>query len=287
MKTSRIILVALVLTAVVSPLRAQEKIEQLFQRMVSDSKVQVKTNIQKDHNPKLYQQANASTCKIHNFYIPKPKGKARYAERQEYYVTDIANAIQAEYSNPNCYRISSYNVGDPNPLRPFNIIYSEDATQYIPIGTSRAKNYILACFLDKKNPGFRWCYALEWWGNGSNGIYGRYMVFYSKIPTEKVSTTQQPDKKRNNASMHFLANFNTLQTRWMNGEYQTDATLPVSIYTLVKDAVAANILTLDEKKLVEGGLLQMREAVAYKKVSQAGIFLGFIDLAHKILWQDK
>ena len=82
--------------------------------------------------------------------------------------------------------------------------------------------------------------------------------------------------------MHFLANFNTLQRRWMNGEYKIDATLPVSIYTLVKDAVAANVLTPDEKKLVEGGLLQMREEAIHNKDSQA-----FINLAHKILWQDK
>ena len=282
MKTSRIILATFLLAAAVSPLCAQEKIENLFQRMASDPKVKVETDIQMDRNPKSKKQNEASICKIHNFYIPKANKKGRYAKRQEDYVTDLARAIETEASNPNCYRIANYNAGAQNSPRQYNIIYGEDATQYITIGSSRYKNYILACFLDKENAKYRWCYALEWWKQGSGPIYGKYMVFYSKIPTENKSPSQKDDKKKNNASMYFLANFNTLWTRWMNGEYKTDATLPVAVYTNIKEAVEEKILTTDEKELVKSALLQMMENVVGVGKDRKGT-ISYLNLAYKLL----
>ena len=82
--------------------------------------------------------------------------------------------------------------------------------------------------------------------------------------------------------MYFLANFNTLWTRWMNGEYKTDATLPVAVYTNIKEAVEEKILTTDEKELVKSALLQMMENVVGVGKDRKGT-ISYLNLAYKLL----
>ena len=80
--------------------------------------------------------------------------------------------------------------------------------------------------------------------------------------------------------MYYLANFNTLWTRWMNGEYKTDATLPVAVYTKIKEAVEEKILTTDEKELVKSALLHMMENVV--GIAREGTN-SYLNLAYKLL----
>lgn len=182
----------MLLAAMSSPLHAQKQIEKLYQRMASDPKVSISQSIEVDRKPGAEVMGKTSMCEVNSFAIHKPdkKNRYRYAEYGRQYATDIAAAIQAEASNPLCYRVASYNIADGAKPRQWKLLYGDDASQYIMLGENRGKNYIFACFADKENPGYRWCYALEWYEYEYKGdIFGRYMRLYSKIP-EETSATQ-------------------------------------------------------------------------------------------------
>ncbi|MBR1733483.1 MAG: hypothetical protein IJ729_07100, partial [Alloprevotella sp.] len=173
-----------------TPLKAQENIDKLYQRMASDPKVSISQSIQVDRKPGADVTGKTSMCEVNNFTIYKPekKNRYRYAEYGRLYVTDLAAAIQAEAANPQCYRVASYNVTDRGKPRQWNLLYGDDASQYITLGENRGKNYIFACFADKENPGYRMCYALEWYQYGEKGdIFGRYMRLYAKMPEEATN----------------------------------------------------------------------------------------------------
>ncbi|MBR1712189.1 MAG: hypothetical protein IJ722_02140 [Alloprevotella sp.] len=341
------------------PLMAQEKIEKLYQRMASDPKVSINQSIQVDRKPGAEVTGKTSMCEVNSFAIHKPdkKNRYRYAEYGRLYVTDLAAAIQAEAPNPQCYRVASYNVTDRGKPRQWRLIYGDDASQYIMLGEHRTKNYIFACFADKENPGYRWCYALEWYEMGYKGdIFGRYIRLYAKMPEETSSTPKVQGIVRDNDAYdpfsmfgdgkfgtgltinakdrtftlngktlpldsltsvykelrelspleaelqtgglvsaiqkskaervkRFLQNLNAMRARWANGDYQTDPTLPVSIYTLVKEAVEADILDKDEKELVNTQLVSMAEQTetGYGH-TDACAYLG---LAQKLLQRSK
>ena len=352
----KILTFALLLATMASPLHAQEQIVKLYQRMASDPKVSISQSIQVDRKPGADVTGKTSMCEINSFAIHKPdkKHRYRYAEYGRQYVTDIAAAIQAEASNPLCYRVASYNVAALEQPRQWKLLYGDDASQYIMLGENRGKNYIFACFADKENPGYRWCYALEWYEYEFKGdIFGRYMRLYSKIPEETSATqynaTIVPDgladdpfamfgtgkfgtgltinRDRtftlngktlpldsltsefiklkefspleaelqtgglvtailNNKAKRverFMQSLNVMRTRWGKGDYMTDPTLPVSIYTLVKDAVEADILNKDEKELVNTQIVSMAEQTktgnGYKDT------LAYLGLAQKVLEQ--
>lgn len=185
----KIITFALLLAAMASPLRAQEQIEKLYRRMASDPRVSISQSIQVDRKPGASVSGKTSMCEINSFAIHKPNKKGRYVDHMRQYVSDIAEAIQAEASNPQCYRIASYRPSMEKP-RQWNLLYGEDATQYVTIGEKRYKNYIFACFADKANPGYRYCYALEWYDGVENDLFGRYMCLYAKMPEETSSVPQ-------------------------------------------------------------------------------------------------
>lgn len=286
MKTTRIIFATFLFAVAMLPLRAQEQIEKCYKRMTYEPKVVVKSSIQMDSDPTAPVQRKSSLCEINKFYIPKPKKKGEYVKRLEDHITYIVAAIKAEATNQLCYRIAYHTAGQDVP-RQFNILYGLDGQQHVTIGTSRAKNYIFACFLDKDNPsnGYRWCYALEWWWMGENLIAGNYIKIYSKIPQEKKETVQNEDAE-SSLTAKFFKNFNALRWRWMNKEYKSDTSLPVSIYVLVNDAVSADILTPAEKNWLEQELTQLAKIVNADATTGVDAS-GFIRLAHKVLEDSK
>lgn len=324
----RLILAALCIVSAAAPLQAQEQIEKLYRRMASDPKVSISQSIQVDRKPGVSVTGKTSMCEINSFAIHKPNKKGRYVDHMRQYVSDIAEAIQAEASNPQCYRIASYRPSMEKP-RQWNLLYGEDATQYVTIGEKRYKNYIFACFADKANPGYRYCYALEWYDGVENDLFGRYMCLYAKMPEEATpsnnasasyGTSDDPfamfgsgkfgtgltinaeertftldgktlpldsltaeferlqelspieaqiktgnlvnaiNQSKEKRLEHFLKSFNALSERWMRGDVSNDANLPVGIYLLVKDAVNKNLLSKDEKELVNDQLIIMVEA---------------------------
>lgn len=324
----RLILAALCIVSAAAPLQAQEQIEKLYRRMASDPKVSISQSIQVDRKPGASVYGKTSMCEINSFAIHKPNKKGRYVDHMRQYVSDIAEAIQAEASNPQCYRIASYRPSMEKP-RQWNLLYGEDATQYVTIGEKRYKNYIFACFADKANPGYRYCYALEWYDGVENDLFGRYMCLYAKMPEEATpsnnasasyGTSDDPfamfgsgkfgtgltinaeertftldgktlpldsltaeferlqelspieaqiktgnlvnaiNQSKEKRLEHFLKSFNALSERWMRGDVKNDANLPVGIYLLVKDAVNKNLLSKDEKELVNDQLIIMVEA---------------------------
>ena len=324
----RLIFAALCAVSAAAPLQAQEQIEKLYRRMASDPKVSISQSIQVDRKPGVSVTGKTSMCEINSFAIHKPNKKGRYVDHMRQYVSDIAEAIQAEASNPQCYRIASYRPSMEKP-RQWNLLYGEDATQYVTIGEKRYKNYIFACFADKANPGYRYCYALEWYDGVENDLFGRYMCLYAKMPEETTpsynasvrnSTSDDPfamfgsgkfgtgltinaeertftldgktlpldsltaeferlqelspieaqiktgnlvaaiNQSKEKRLEHFLKSFNALSERWMRGDVKNDANLPVGIYLLVKDAVNKNLLSKDEKELVNDQLIIMVEA---------------------------
>lgn len=347
------LIAALVLTAAASPLRAQENIEKLYQRMASDPKVEVSQSIQVDRKPGADVAGKTSVCEINEFFIKKPHKKGLYAERLENYVTDIANAIQAEASNPQCYRIASYREGKGEQPRQWNLLYGDDASQYVSIGKNRGKNYIFVCFTDKQAPGYRWCYALEWWGWSKSYMQGRFMRLYAKMPEEttsepkykaSVSYDDEDDpftmfgggqfgmglvinakdrtftlngktlpldsltsqfaqlkeispleaelqtgglvtaimKHKATRTERYLQSFSALSARWMRCDYETDPTLPVSIYSLVKEAVEADMFSKDEKEMLSSQLASM-VADAEGKSAEATNACNYLILAQKII----
>ncbi len=346
----------MLLAAMSSPLHAQKQIEKLYQRMASDPKVSISQSIEVDRKPGAEVMGKTSMCEVNSFAIHKPdkKGRYRYAEYGRQYVTDIAAAIQAEASNPLCYRVASYNIADGAKPRQWKLLYGDDASQYIMLGENRGKNYIFACFADKENPGYRWCYALEWYEYEYKGdIFGRYMRLYSKIPEETSATQYNAttvkggfagdplalfgdgqfgtgltinkdrtftlngktlpldsltsayeelrelspleaelqtgglvsaiQKSKAERVKRFLQSFNTMRTRWAKGDYMTDPTLPVSIYTLVKDAVEADILNKDEKELVNTQIVSMAEQTEMGYGHEDAC--AYLGLAQKVLKQ--
>lgn len=326
----RLILAALcIIVSAAAPLQAQEQIEKLYRRMASDPKVSISQSIQVDRKPGASVSGKTSMCEINSFAIHKPNKKGRYVDHMRQYVSDIAEAIQAEASNPQCYRIASYRYPSMDKPRQWNLLYGEDATQYVTIGEKRYKNYIFACFADKANPGYRYCYALEWYDGVENDLFGRYMCLYAKMPEEATpsnnasasyGTSDDPfamfgsgkfgtdltinaeertftldgktlpldsltaeferlqelspieaqiktgnlvaaiNQSKEKRLEHFLKSFNALSERWMRGDVKNDANLPVGIYLLVKDAVNKNLLSKDEKELVNDQLIIMVEA---------------------------
>lgn len=325
----RLIFAALCAVSAAAPLQAQEQIEKLYRRMASDPKVSISQSIQVDRKPGVSVTGKTSMCEINSFAIHKPNKKGRYVDHMRQYVSDIAAAIQNEASNPQCYRIASYRYPSTDKPRQWNLLYGEDATQYVTIGEKRYKNYIFACFADKANPGYRYCYALEWYDGVENDLFGRYMCLYAKMPEETTpsynasvrnSTSDDPfamfgsgkfgtgltinaeertftldgktlpldsltaeferlqelspieaqiktgnlvaaiNQSKEKRLEHFLKSFNALSERWMRGDVKNDANLPVGIYLLVKDAVNKNLLSKDEKELVNDQLIIMVEA---------------------------
>lgn len=362
----RLILAALCIVSTAAPLQAQEQIEKLYLRMASDPKVSISQSIQVDRKPGASVSGKTSMCEINSFAIHKPNKKGRYVEHMHQYVSDIAAAIQNEASNPQCYRIASYRYPSADKPRQWNLLYGEDATQYVTIGKERHKNYIFACFADKANPGYRYCYALEWY-ELENDLFGRYMCLYAKMPEESTpvpemvvdSVSYASVKKYNarvkyntpddpftmfgsgkfgtdltinaedrtftlggktlpldsltaeferlkeispieaqmmtgnlvtaiNKSMEmrletFLKSFNALSERWMRGDVKNDANLPVGIYLLVKDAVNKNLLSQDEKELVNDQLIIMVEAAKDEGGHQYEMACRYLALAQKEL----
>lgn len=276
MKTNRILLAILALVMTVSPLMAQEQIEKLYQRMASDPKVRINSSIQVDRKPGTSVVRKGSVCEISDFVIEKCNKKGRFVKHKKEYVTDLVNAIQAEASNPQCYRISSYcysaTSGAP---RQWNLLYGEDASQYVTIGARRGVNYILACFVDEEFPDSRWCYAVEWCVVGDEKIIGRYMKLYAKIPKE---TTVAQDKD----SKGFLASFNHLHAQWMRHEYKNNPSMPVGIYSLVKQAVEEDVLTPEEKEFIDDQLTKMINVVDSNTLREDNA-LGYLELAKKQL----
>lgn len=275
MKTYRILWAILALVMTASPLMAQEQIEKLYQRMASDPKVRIKSSIQVDRKPGAGVVRKGSVCEINDFVIEKYNKKGRSVEHLEEYVTDLVNAIQAEASNPQCYRISSYYFGTSDAPRRWNLLYGEDASQYVTIGARRGVNYILACFVDKEYPDSRWCYAIEWYKVGKETIIGRYMKLYAKIPKETPATQEK-------GSHGFLASFNNLQAQWQSHEYKKNTALPVGFYALVKQAVEENMLTPDEKEFVDAQLTKMINKMSGDTLREDNA-LGYLILAKKIL----
>lgn len=335
----KFILTAMCAITAIASLNAQTNIEKLYQRIASDPKIAVHTSIQVDRKPGADVTGKTSMCEINSFGIHKPdkKNRYRYAEYGRQYVTDLAAAIQAEATNPLCYRVASYNIGDRGAPRQWNLLYGDDASQYITIGENRGKNYIFACIIDEKNPGYRTCYALEWYEyEFGKDIFCKFMRLYAKMPTEAnnegkvsyngkvlydqnsfdekileeyrnlepffrdmkidesgvtifslngdkpipldsldvffakkmgvdngkgkvLSTILLPYHKASRAqrTKQFFQSFNALTDSWMKGDYQTNSTLPVSIYTIIKDAVEADLLNKDEMEFVTNQLASM------------------------------
>ena len=347
----RLILAALCIVSAAAPLQAQEQIEKLYRRMASDPKVSISQSIQVDRKPGASVYGKTSMCEINSFAIHKPNKKGRYVDHMRQYVSDIAEAIQAEASNPQCYRIASYRPSMEKP-RQWNLLYGEDATQYVTIGEKRYKNYIFACFADKVNPGYRYCYALEWYDGVENDLFGRYMCLYAKMPEETTpsnnasasyGTSDDPfamfgsgkfgtgltinaeertftldgktlpldsltaeferlqelspieaqiktgnlvaaiNQSKEKRLEHFLKSFNALSERWMRGDVSNEANLPVGIYLLVKDAVNKNLLSKDEKELVNDQLIIMVEAAKDAGGHQYETACRYLALAQKEL----
>lgn len=349
----KFITAALLLAAAASPLMAQEQIEKLYQRMASDPKVQVKQSIQVDRKPGTEVQGKTSVCEINDFTIAKKNKKGRYVEHLKDYVSDIAAAIQAEAANPQCYRIASYNAESPAQPRQWNLLYGDDASQYVEIGKYRGRNYIFACLTDKQNPDYRWCYALEWF-EMDKYMQGCYMRLYAKIPEKTTSEPQyqgtvkynaaddrfndfyglaeglygtgliiNPDhtftlngktlpldsltsafirleemdpiqaeimtgglvtavlKNKASRAEHVMQSFNAMRARWANGDYKTDPTLSVSIYTLIKDAIAKDILNDDEKELINKIIVEM--VVQSDTDPKYSDFYSYLSLTQKII----
>lgn len=331
MKTKTFFLLTWAFAASAS-LMAQSAIEEAFKRMASDPKVNVSTSIQADTNPGEEKKGKTGLCEIHSFAIAKPnkKNRYRYAEYGRTYVENIKNAIQAEASNAQCYRIVSYSPGNQatQQARVYNLLYGEDATQYVRIGDKKYRDYVFVCLLDPYNTDYRWCYALDW-EIYDDLITGRYMKLYAKIPKEPATDVnahsinkmlkadpfeqfflENPDIaakalkfdinidsinadgakniisiyannfKSENAE-NFFQRFNALKALWMKGDYTTD-TLPVSVYTLVKEALNANILSREEKDFVDMQLADMAEAT--EVTSAAGETAAqYIALTQKVL----
>ena len=97
-----------------------------------------------------------------------------------------------------------------------------------------------------------------------------------------VAAINQSKEKR---LEHFLKSFNALSVRWMRGDVKNDANLPVGIYLLVKDAVNKNLLSKDEKELVNDQLIIMVEAAkeAAKGDHQYETACRYLALAQKEL----
>lgn len=179
----RIIIVAFAFMTAILPLMAQEQIDKLYQRMASEGKVTINRSIRVDGNPRANVPYKTSVCEINTFAIHKPDKKGTYVRKLGDHVRDIAEAIQAEASNPDCYRIVSYCWPNRTQRSQWKLIYGDDPSQYVTLGENPGKNYIFACFRDRLNPDYRWCYALEWWWyDQKQDIFGRYMKFYAKIP---------------------------------------------------------------------------------------------------------
>lgn len=337
MKLNLKIFFAIIIAASTLQLKAQgvQQVEKVFSRFLNDPQVSHSVSIQVDRKPGADVTGKTSQCEIHSFAIHKPdkKGRYKFAERGRQYVTDLENAIQALASHKNCYRIASYHYPSTSQPRQWNLLYGDDASQYVTLGKQRGKNYIFACIADENNPGYRTCYALEWYEqySGTNkvsDIFGQYMVLYAKMPEQTSSEPQyqatvkygyQEDpfsflnsgkyglgltinaedrtftlngetlpldsltsafaKGRGMTQLeaalqtgnvinllesskakrvaNFMKGFNALRAQWREGGYKTDSTLPVSIYILVKDAVDADLLSSDEKELVNSQLVSM------------------------------
>lgn len=325
----RFLTLSLCLLAAFSALQAQEKIDKAFQLMRSDSKVVIKSNVQIEMDPFKTQFGVAGKSKSESYLesylieIEKPdkKNRYKYAERGWDYIKNIADALKDEASNPNCYRLVTYNAGEGSP-RQWTLSTGAQGDQGIIIGKRRIKSYVLLCLADPKRRGYRWCYCIEWYPNYAPAT-ANYYKLYGKIPVNVVAEEGNDPKIENlfaemlsndpkienyfaemlsNDSSNgnlvvgstttgtklFLRRFNVGVSKILQNEYLDDVTLPVSLYTEVKRAIDSKKLTEGEIELVETQLNRVAKHLSkdsYKTKNAIG--LDYVNLALKVVRQSK
>lgn len=311
----RFLTLSLCLLAAFSALQAQEKIDKAFQLMRSDSKVVIKSNVQIEKDPVRTQFGVAGKSKSESYLesylieIEKPdkKNRYKYAERGWDYIKNIADALKDEASNPNCYRLVTYNAGEGSP-RQWTLSTGAQGDQGIIIGKSRMKSYVLLCLADPKRQGYRWCYCIEWYPNYAPAT-ANYYKLYGKIPVNVVAEVGNDPKIENlfaemlsddssnsnlvigsitTGTKLFLQRFNVGVSKILQNEYLDDDTLPVSLYTEVKRAIDSKKLTEGEIELVETQLNRVAKHLSrhtYKPKNAIG--LDYVNLALKVVRQSK
>lgn len=311
----RFLTLSLCLLAAISALQAQENIDKAFQLMRSDSKVVIKSNVQIEKDPFKTQFGVAGKSKSESYLesylieIEKPDKKNRYnyAERGWDYIKNIADALKDEASNPNCYRLVTYNAGEGSP-RQWTLSTGAQGDQGIIIGKSRIKSYVLLCLADPKRQGYRWCYCIEWYPNYAPAT-ANYYKLYGKIPVNVVAEEGNDPKIENyfaemlsddssnsnlvigsitTGAKLFLRRFNVGVSKILQNEYLDDDTLPVSLYTEVKKAIDSKKLTEGEIELVETQLNRVAKHLSrhtYKPKNAIG--LDYVNLALKVVRQSK
>lgn len=313
----RFLTLSLCLLAAISALQAQEKIDKAFQLMRSDSKVVIKSNVQIEKDPVKTQFGVAGKSKSESYLesylieIEKPdkKNRYKYAERGWDYIKNIADALKDEASNPNCYRLVTYNAGEGSP-RQWTLSTGAQGDQGIIIGKKRIKSYVLLCLADPKRQGYRWCYCIEWYPNYAPAT-ANYYKLYGKIPVNVVAEEGNDPKIENlfaemlsddssnsnlvigsittgTGAKLFLRRFNVGVSKILQNEYLDDDTLPVSLYTEVKRAIDSKKLTEGEIELVETELNRVAKHLSkhsYKTKNAIG--LDYVNLALKVVRQSK
>lgn len=311
----RFLTLSLCLLAAISALQAQEKIDKAFQLMRSDSKVVIKSNVQIEKDPVRTQFGVAGKSKSESYLesylieIEKPdkKNRYKYAERGWDYIKNIADALKDEASNPNCYRLVTYNAGEGSP-RQWTLSTGAQGDQGIIIGKRRIKSYVLLCLADPKRQGYRWCYCIEWYPNYAPAT-ANYYKLYGKIPVNVVAEVGNDPKIENlfaemlsndssnrnlvigsitSGTKLFLQRFNVGVSKILQKETLDDDTLPVSLYTEVKRAIDSKKLTEGEIELVETQLNRVAKHLSkhsYKTKNAIG--LDYVNLALKVVRQSK
>ncbi|MBP3228772.1 MAG: hypothetical protein J6M53_08355 [Bacteroidaceae bacterium] len=195
MKTLRILAALVLLAATAAPSFAQDaiqdaagrlrpKVQAAFDRLVSDPKVLTAYSISYGRPATQGTASKASMLETWKFQMKAKKS---------HLVADILDAMAAERDNPACYRVETYLAETQQQPRAWNIIYGEDASQYVEIGRNRSKNYAFVNIADQSaepTDRYRTCYCIEWYKVGRE-IVGRLIVAYARIP-DVAATAANP-----------------------------------------------------------------------------------------------
>ena len=180
MKAKSIIIAAIVLMAIVPTASAQEQIKKAFQEVTDElagvTKVGEHNTAKVDTNG-IAIESKVITVKVERRYQHSVSETLRDAFRNEASKTSMFEEEMGGETN----EIDSALVHDLGLRRQWSIW--RDGSDAVLIGSMKNSSYYIANFNDKKNDGYRTCYAAEWSNADDPEVYTAKLVYvYGQQP---------------------------------------------------------------------------------------------------------
>ena len=289
MKTIRLLSVVLFSALTV---HAQENIEREFMELAKTKGVEVTRSI----DTEKMGDGLKKVCEVYTFSMPKKKSQL---------IQNVISAFNEDVNSEDCYTFRQYSSLQNSTLAPLETYHiaigskpeSGRFVKNITIGARQGMNYVMACFMDYPNEGYRYCYAMEWQDVDENGkklktITGRLITTYSEIVDSKnnsffPSDINLPQDGTFNFLMdehnQILMTFLGIKTAIMKSREER-----IEQYCLLMKGYVeqhAGKITAEERELWHGELENLCNHIETKYFDWHSLGISYLRAAQKILKQ--